>query len=516
MSETTNHPHPATPEAAAPAPPEPGAYRPLSLTAVAGFGLAALYALVVALGALAAFWTGSPLLLPGWTLLVPVAGVALSLWGAARIKSAEGTLAGDRIARWGLLLSLFTGLTYWAYYAATYFAVQQQADAFARDFLDRLIQGKVDSAFVLALRPVDRRPEDANLRNELEVRHNAVGQNGTAGLLTGFHQKDVVRMLSQSDGPPQIHSRGVSHWEYANGGYKVSLNYTIETTRFVFDMALTVQGNESRHKEFEGRQWYVVIEESGISREGDKSMTPEGQEMMGFSGRGLQAAQYWMQLLQTGHHDDAYLMTLLPAERKRVGGGGAKLVGDVGLGYFLLDGLPVGTQGLGASPAALTLQAGLAASYAMLHEYRDLLRSSSLPGGYPAYRKFLDGDLVRAEEGVFWAADKKRREAFIRAARGLFRMGGEDIQATWRLEQITVPIARKVGDRVQVEHDFSLRDMSAGNLLEGRLVLDCAAGISAEEANNPEAWRVVRLDLIRGKSVPLGTAGPEGMAQPRR
>src|SRR5262245_59325202 len=71
------------PELAAPA---EQAYRPLSVLALIGFGLAALYAAVAVLLGLVAFLSGRPLLMGGWTLLFPLVAAALCLVARAQVR----------------------------------------------------------------------------------------------------------------------------------------------------------------------------------------------------------------------------------------------------------------------------------------------------------------------------------------------------------------------------------------------------------------------------------------------
>src|SRR5438067_2270089 len=139
---------PAPPEAVTPAlvampsgeVPEP--YQPLSLLAIAGFLLCLLYALVVIGGGVVALINHTPWLLPLWTLLLPIVGVTLAWVARGRIQGSEGTLGGMALVTWGIGLGVLFGLTYTAYYTATYFAVRQQATDFAERWLADVRAGK--------------------------------------------------------------------------------------------------------------------------------------------------------------------------------------------------------------------------------------------------------------------------------------------------------------------------------------------------------------------------------------
>src|SRR5437660_3385416 len=109
--------------------------------------------------------------LPGWTLVVPVAAAVLSWVARARIRGSEGTLGGAALTTWGLGLSLFFGLNYALYLTATFLAVRQQASDFAQEWLAELRQGHLDRAFLLTIRP-PRPAANAGLREEIELRYN--------------------------------------------------------------------------------------------------------------------------------------------------------------------------------------------------------------------------------------------------------------------------------------------------------------------------------------------------------
>src|SRR5579885_2050266 len=185
--------HPVRP-AAPPEGAEGEPYRSLSTPALAGAGVAVLYAAVVVIGAVVSLISGSPFLMATWTLVLPIGAAALSLAGWLQVQRSGGTRAGGALALWGLGLSALFGLSYWAYYAATYFAVRQQADSFTMQWFERLREGDVDRAFRLCLEPDARPADDDRLHLELEKR-NAVGEGGAGrgGPVTMFQQSEVVQ-----------------------------------------------------------------------------------------------------------------------------------------------------------------------------------------------------------------------------------------------------------------------------------------------------------------------------------
>src|SRR5437588_7377155 len=108
----------------------PVVYRPLSGLAIAGFAAACLFALLVLGVAAVAFFQGAPFFYSPLVMLIPAAGLVLSLIARNQIRSSEGTRAGEPLARAGIWISLFTGLGYFVYYYVTGLAVTSQANAF--------------------------------------------------------------------------------------------------------------------------------------------------------------------------------------------------------------------------------------------------------------------------------------------------------------------------------------------------------------------------------------------------
>ena len=123
-------------------------YRPVSGLAIAGLGLAVLYALIVTGIGLVAVLTGAPFLFPG-LLVVAVAAGVLSGAALVRIARSEGTRAGRKLALWGLMLSLLAGLGYGAYVIATEMAVRLQAETFTDSWIALLRDGDVDTEYLL-------------------------------------------------------------------------------------------------------------------------------------------------------------------------------------------------------------------------------------------------------------------------------------------------------------------------------------------------------------------------------
>jgi hypothetical protein len=469
-------------------------YRPLCILAVVGAGLGGVYTVVVILGGLAAFLRGDPWLLPGWTVLFPVTAAVLSLLGLLQIQRSEGTLAGEKVARWGLLLSVLVGLSYWAYVGATYYAITSGADRFARGFMDELARGKVLRAFRLALPPAERPPEDANLRAQLEGRFNGSTDPRSKGHLTRFSESDLARLLGHGSDASQVESLGVEDWKYGAGGYQVQMLYRVTTPQAVANFVVSLQGKEGKGSE--GRQWYVVLERTGVKMNTMPEPTAEGARLYQLT---TQARDYvgreWTGFLQAGNAEEAFLGTLPPAERGRLRESAELYRG----GLVLADALGAGALPC-ATPAAAVAAVALAAD-------KDLGREASLPG----YEAFLAGGLVRGPKDVFWAPEEAREE-IISLLRQQFSKPNDALARALKPDTgVHFPLVREEGDRLVVEHDLTIRVPPSAEpryMVDARIVTE---GVATGSAPGPRAWRVTSIDLVSGKSVPKQ---PPGMPMP--
>jgi hypothetical protein len=225
--------------------------------------LAAFLMVVVGIGGLIAFPSHPPWLLPLWTLAVPV--VAAACAGAARmhIQGSEDTLTGKGFTTWAVGLSVVFALCYAAYYTATYIAVRRQALDFADKWIQKLENDDVEDAFVDLIEPDQRAPKKENQRSDIEFKYNQPNPNsGELGRYTAFGQKLHVRLLR---GAPRsdVQLVSVRDWGFDTGGYVVRLSYRVETRDWSFPLELVVKGVEApRDSRDKGRRWYVLHEES--------------------------------------------------------------------------------------------------------------------------------------------------------------------------------------------------------------------------------------------------------------
>src|SRR5262249_53140436 len=158
-----------------------------------------VYSLVVVGAAIVAAFQRMPLLMGGWTAVFPVVAVVLALIGWMQVQASEGTRTGKQLAVWAITLSIVVSAVYWAYYAATYFVIRRDAQAYCRQFFDKIKEGKLESAFIMTVAPKQRPREDASLRDAIENRYNMdPGQDRPGGgYFNLFKQHLLIHMVRQ-------------------------------------------------------------------------------------------------------------------------------------------------------------------------------------------------------------------------------------------------------------------------------------------------------------------------------
>lgn len=480
MAEPANRPVPQPYPAlkAAPAPAltasdgdMPG-YRPLSIPAVLGFALAALYAGFLVLCWTVALVSGTPILMSAWSLLVPFAAVLVCALAWVQIQRSEGARAGKKIALWGMGVAGFFGLSYGAYFAATYAALGWQAESFANNWVEQIRAGKIDEAFRLT-RPADGRPrEGPELRKELELRFN-----GERGPLTTFRQCDPVRLLnhgrtSAEGADTVVQPLGVKSCEYRNGGYLMLIAYQVATPERTVELQVSVQGIDRGQ---EGREWTVTMEggQTGIIRR--ISEQPLARRIQELKFQSSAFIHQWIKKVRTGDVEQAYLETLESPRRAQVRAEyNARLV----------------AQRLAPGLMPLTGEAA---------------RQAFLPG----YREFLQGKLVNDDPGTFWA-DKPYRNEIVQDVKGMFQQSGEGLAENAQPDSVNFPHWSRQGDQVVFAHDFRLT-LAPKFAVRGAFVV--GADVKTLEANDSPEWHMIRLDLYSGLSMapPATQHGPPGL-----
>jgi hypothetical protein len=255
---------------------EPLAYQPLAALAVAGFAVSVLFAGIVTVGGVMALVRGQPFLLENWTLLLPLAGILLSYLGQVQIRQSEGTRAGQKLAQWGLMLSLVFGLGYFVYGLGTGLAIRQQAHAFLMEagpdsgFFPHLSKSNESPkelyiAFLLTLAPADRVHSAVDDPGLMQKYYNRPESGGEPGPLFNFMQDRLVRLFRcGSPSEIKVEALGVREWRYDKGGYVVRRYIRISNEEGDSEAVVSVKSIEGG--EGETRRWSVDMKNSGIEK----------------------------------------------------------------------------------------------------------------------------------------------------------------------------------------------------------------------------------------------------------
>lgn len=444
------------------------AYRPLSLGAVAGFSISALYGVVLILCAIAAVLKGAPLLWPLASLLFPLGGAVVSGVAWLFIQRSEGTRAGATLALWGVMLGLGFGLTYTAYYLAKYLVIREQSTSFSRKWINKLAEGEIDGAYLDTIRP-DMRPREtdpARLRETFLRLHNQMADG--RGMYDRFSQMQLVQLLHQANGKIEIQSKGLGSWQYVNGGYEVGLQYRIKTPEASWDTQLVVFGSEARGSD--ARQWMVVITQTGM-KEDSLEYTPLGRTMFEVRRASIQFLQMeWQRRIENRQWFDAFLSTLPSDQRKE----------------------------LRTRFALPTVVAGFANLQSPLG--RAVL---SDPGIWvPGFREFVAGGFIKRDE-QFASVDNKLLDRDTLPSTVMDVMQQPRMGQSIALDGTPYPWVREDG-RLRIPHGIKIT-LPSGLIMFGQLILETDADpvfAAAEDEFKVEAmlrglpWRIRELRLL--------------------
>jgi hypothetical protein len=250
--------------------PEDPVYRPMSLLAIVGFCLSMLFAGFLLIGTLVALFNRTALL-PSLEVFVIPALIIIGVCWVARllIRQSENTLSGEKLAGWGIGLTVTLCVLFGAYYAATYFAVTQQASEFTDRWVAALKEGDPGRAYWYLIPPSDRADiplptnaaQDARLHDRLEMDFSNLTKNIPYG---EFRRSELLTLFRRAGPEAKVHRIGVSEWKLEKGTYQVVVRYRVEMSEATADLLVKVIGQEASMGEFEGRGWYVHGKESNF------------------------------------------------------------------------------------------------------------------------------------------------------------------------------------------------------------------------------------------------------------
>lgn len=518
-------------------------YRPLSLLAVFGFGLAVLYAVLVLLGGLvplagryprlvailfvvaplagaqaallskdramanvvrwAAFAFGglagilglggllaysgsSPWVLGAWGMALVATAVVLCWLARMRIAESEGTLSGGNLAKWGLTASLFFGLVYAAYSTANEIAVRGQSREQAEKFIQLLQKGDdpeaVVNAFVQTLE-VKARPQ-ANVRDTVEVQYNAApppGPEGRGAQSGPLSRFGTMQLVRLLQLPDtKVTFVRTDQTVFERGGYDVILLYKLETVLGAYELLVGTKGQEVTDGAGSKRAWNVNLGLTGLR--GGAVQTPENEDLEAAARGAYAQVQAWAEKLRLSQPGLAYLDTL-PEEQRR------EILGNTLLGEPAV---------MGAS--GLALAGGWGARSGRMST-QELLK------------KFDAKALV--DRRNLWAMKEDAKAAMAQEVSDLLMGTGKfayELTAQTQQEGVIPPLLQKKGDKGEFSYPFRVTTFLPGQprgrfAIEGEVVV--AGPLKAQRSRGGVSpYQIVKLRLIRGQKDPDMSRGP--------
>jgi hypothetical protein len=471
-------------------------YKPLSVLALAGLAVAGLYALLLLIGAVAAQFKGEPYFEPflfgSWAVALPIGGALLSGLGLWEIASSENTRAGTSLAKWGLGLSLVTGLGYFTYQTFTELAILQQANRFlmekdeASGFFPRLQGTDADARTAFGYTRgefTDRsvRPETAEEIKQLDL----PTQNNPRGLLTQFLESPLVRAIRvAAPGTVKVEALAVQNWAFENRGYQVTRNYRITTDEAVYEVPITVASVEPI-AEGEKRRWKIDWQPHFTPALQPLSRTEVGAKRAGLRQR---AAEFlndpqsgWLTNLKRRDAFETYLGTRPAAERKELRQRAEAI--HVRTPLVALAGAAVPPL---RAQAEEQLRSALLPNYWPLSKAAEYFKVESLRCYDPAL-------LPSAKNAALQALIPERLPLLLLRVvpddQAPFDLKSGEMLVTYQLEMIPSAFVQKGGADV---------------LLLLKAVLAAPEGLDPAAADASQAWRVKSIEFTRALRIPRG------------
>jgi hypothetical protein len=271
-------------------PPAADTYRPLSLLAIVGLGLAILSICVYLFNS-------------EWLISLAVAGFVVSAIALYQIKRSDYAQAGVAVARFGMALSLVIGLSWITMATTVNLVIQAEAGRFAHQWFECLRDGKEGLAFVASVRPGSRPAELT--AEDLEPRHLRAKYPSPQGSAYDlFRTVPLVEMLLRGGKEITWHRLGVEGYDYNQGSYSIKQRYRIDTPEAEMEISLLTISEEVARPEGPRREWRVELSGSPMLVEGMKSKA-YGLELSKARQEVLRALGHWVSLIGLARKEEA-------------------------------------------------------------------------------------------------------------------------------------------------------------------------------------------------------------------
>jgi len=453
-------------------------YKSVSILAILGAVLGGLFVLTLIGGFSAAFLLGTPWIMSPWVIFWPAFSILLSFFAYSRIKASDNTMGGEKLSLWSMQITSVFILCYFANFAGTYFAIRNQADAFVMQWLSIIAKGEIDKAFLLTLKP-PRPSEDSNLRTTFEITYNIAPDPLSKGPYSAFKIKDYVRLIQFSgDSATKFSLKSASSPVYEMGGYLVRLVYQVELPDGTLEVAVMALGQESPTGGYKGRQWQVLVNDTGLTQK--LKLHENSSKKFDLSISAIEFASKWCMAVANKIWEPAVYGLAEPQNREQIIKG-------------FTPSIPLGLGVVGGA----------------------LLQASETPDrlAYLAVlQQLFDGKFVRIGDN-FWS-DPIMKVGIIDFLAKAFRPltdhtppmqfpGGSD----WiRIENGIVPRYTNVGGKIEFELDCLIL-LFPKYLVQATFVVE---GVEKADEKSAPDWKVKEIVLYRGVSMPVAAPKPGG------
>jgi hypothetical protein len=276
-----------------------------------GLGLA-VWAGLLGIGGLVLTAGTSPWVLGGMFWALAAAGLVTSLIARYQISASEGTLTGEWLTRWGVITTLFIALIYAAYLSSIHLAQGSQARAAALEYMSLLQKGDILQAYIRTL-GVAQPPQGGVTLAMVEARNTPGARN--LGPYTSYERSDHVRMMRLSGESAKLTEKAFA-MDLSGKHTEVTAVYGVSGPYFEFDMTIQLEGREVTVGSVRRRLW--TIQEKGTGAVGAAAMprlTEEGNPLGSTYSGARTVTERFLAAVNKGRLDEAFLMTLPPAER---------------------------------------------------------------------------------------------------------------------------------------------------------------------------------------------------------
>jgi hypothetical protein len=275
-------------------------YQPLSGYAVAAFGMAGAFVVLLIVLLIAATFVKRSVFFYE-LLALPIVGLIFAVIGRSRIRNSEGTRTGMRLANSAWWICVLVGTGFGAYMLANEFVLEQKSARFANRFIEELKKGQKQHAFLYLLPPEEigkAHPDDPS--EVFEAAYTASG-------FPLFKNHEVVRFIVRNGSSTQVESMGVSEVGQIATGFQATHMFRLTTPEGVHYLRVRLVAAEA--KKGGELQWRIPIDPvPNFSMKAEK-ITAYGQLVAELEQEADAYSKQWMQSYMMGHTLLAHLMT---------------------------------------------------------------------------------------------------------------------------------------------------------------------------------------------------------------